>query len=436
MKSILGVLQSTSKVDFTKLNNANSKEGQVNILTDYLKQENDSYLGVVQKEWRIIWTDIQTNVRNAVISVKRDFIWDFWREFTVWAKSTAFTRDLKKLEEVDNWIDTEANQHIQNYVFNDPIPQSQYDALKQVFVNNTELFSMVNSWWFSTWVSYKQIIWWLNALNRSIKNHITVTPKRDTKFESTKWINYSLNAQWSKWLAASYDCVKSTVAGNCNPNRSKTNDIAKEFWKSVGWDFDLIMGKFQWSIKKLKQVFSNDYYDSYFDDFGNDRWVRYDGQNLGADAKNAIEPRKEAKEEKNRVKAILDECYVESALGGGYEWERVFSVFNPNGRVITCREVADFQYPVFKNISEAEWAKRKGLLESMNNWVGTTMNSADMLQSYAKVASPLDATKKFPLLSKSVYEAKWVLLELIESSIDWCLAYCSNLNAQVNCGSK
>gem|GEM_PF-6410655 len=61
-------------------------------------------------------------------------------------------------------------------------------------------------------------------------------------------------------MAKEYECVKSTVLGNCNPTRGKTNAIAKEFGRSVGNDFSHIGKKFAGSIKKLKQVFSKDFY--------------------------------------------------------------------------------------------------------------------------------------------------------------------------------
>jgi|GEM_PF-3959761 len=49
VRAVLDALQSTSRVDFDKIK-TETKQAQVNILTDYKKQETDSYFGTIQKE--------------------------------------------------------------------------------------------------------------------------------------------------------------------------------------------------------------------------------------------------------------------------------------------------------------------------------------------------------------------------------------------------
>ncbi|MFA7284461.1 MAG: hypothetical protein WC004_01400 [Candidatus Absconditabacterales bacterium] len=440
VRAVLDALQSTSRVDFDKIK-TETKQAQVNILTDYKKQETDSYFGTIQKEGRVLEMEGQSARRAVQSEGLRDFAGDFWRQFIAGAKSSVFARDEQKLETVDERIDGEATTHINNYVFKDPIPAAQLSKIKDLFGSYSALFQPVGAGGFEQGITYKTMVGWLNNLNRKVKNHIVLRPKQDMTRETDAGVNYTLHPNWSTNLAKEYECVKSTVLGNCNPTRGKTNAIAKEFGRSVGNDFSHIGKKFAGSIKKLKQVFSKDFYKGYFDGFGTD-WgvgVTINGTKLGAgDARQVKqEPAKVAKEEKERIKETLDECKQD---GSQYEIKEKRSILGPlaYNKVIGCKDTVSFEYDgvVLDGMTENEAAKRQRMIANMNDWVAGVTSSNEELDALGAIAAPLDVTPAFQDVSKSLYLAKGTLGDLIGSSIDGCLAYCSNLNGKIQCGSR
>jgi hypothetical protein len=72
----------------------------------------------------------------------------------------------------------------------------------------------------------------------------------------------------------------------------------------------------------------------------------------------------------------------------------------------------------------------------MNNFIQQTLSINDEESMLIKIASPLSVTHQAPLLSKKVYITKETVTELTQLSIESCLAFCSNLNGKVNCGSN
>ncbi len=440
VRSALDILQSTSRIDFDKLYTG-TKQAQVNILTDYKKQESDSYLGVVKQQGRIVETELQSAWRAVQTEWLRDFAGDFWRQFVGGAKSSVYTRDEKKLEEVDERIDTDATTHINNFVFGDAIPNTQVVKLKELFVAYNSMFQPIWAWWLEANITYKTFIGRLNNLNRKVKNHIIIRPKRDFKRATEKWVNYTLNPTWTQWLADSYACVGNTVIGNCNPTWGKTRALAKEFGNSVWNDFDHIGNKFKSSINKLKGVFSWSTYKGYFDGFGSEWGVGIDinGQRLGSNNKNPVQPKtppaQKAKEEKQAIKELLDECRKDDNTQYKVKERRV--ILGPIGynKTIWCKDRVAFEYQgvALDGMTENEAAKWQRMITSMNDWVDSVASSTSELDDLSKLLSPMDVTPLFQDLSKSVYAAKGTLSALIKSSIKGCLAYCSNLNDRIKC---
>ncbi len=87
-------------------------------------------------------------------------------------------------------------------------------------------------------------------------------------------------------------------------------------------------------------------------------------------------------------------------------------------------------------MTEAEEAKAVLLSTTMNNTLTKVMNMEDYDNSLSTIALPLSTTLYFPELSKLVYKTKGTVKELNANSVQGCLAFCTNLNTQVNCGSQ
>lgn len=436
VRSILDTMQSTTKVNFSTLD-PTVKQWQINTLTDYLKQENDSYLWVFNREWRIIWTDIEWAWRELTQAISRDFLADFARQTVVWLRSSALVRDEEKIEQLDEAIDREAIVHISNFVFRDKIPSDQIAKLQSVFSAYPDIFELTPwSQAFATDLSYRDMVGWLNYMQRRVKNHIVLRPKSDFKYESSAKVSYDIKKTWTDNLQESYSCVIAVVGVNCNPTYGKTAWLRDEFGKSVGKDLKTTIGKFKSSAKKLSSLFaknknSGGYFDNYFSNA-----IQYNGPSWKRSGV-AVNAAKQAKAEKQQIEEALSECFkLASENPWRYTTQRIVSLFHPEGKVVSCREKAPYEYADPGAVLEVEKTRISTLQTSMHNLITLILDMRDTNKAMAALSVPLDVTQEFPTLSKSIYSTKKTVQALNDNSIESCLAFCSNLNGQVNCGTK
>ena len=79
MRAVLNTLQSTSKIDYSKIATG-TKQANTNLLINYQKQQTDSYFGVFKREGRVIAGQIQGASLQTITAVSRDFLADFLRQ--------------------------------------------------------------------------------------------------------------------------------------------------------------------------------------------------------------------------------------------------------------------------------------------------------------------------------------------------------------------
>lgn len=431
VRSILDTLQSTSKVDYSKIATW-TKQANTNLLVDYLKQITDSYLWVFKREWRIIWGQIQWASLQTTKAVSRDFIADFFRQSVAWARSSVLTRDEDLLETIDDSIDKETIIHINNFVYSDPIPVKQVENLKIVFSNYSDIFQTGwNNWeLFSPWISYKQMIGWLNFTQRAVKNHIVIRPKNDFKFESNEKVGYSIRSNRGNTLDDAYACATANLWTACNATFGKTTSLRKEFGKSTGKELKTTLNKFKTSFEKLSKLKSKGVSNEYW----STRWVQYRGttvQDLNLPTKKEIIQSFE--ERKSLALKILADCTIKGE-NINTEQYKLYSI--QRMWIIPCQVRAPYLSKSAWNVTEAEEAKAVLLSTTMNNTLTKVMNMEDYDNSLSTIALPLSTTLYFPELSKLVYKTKGTVKELNANSVQGCLAFCTNLNTQVNCGSQ
>lgn len=447
VRSVLGTLQSTSKIDYDKIRTTDGANGKINTLIDYAKQEWDSYLWVFKREWRVINGDVVWIWFDGRQALKRDFFADFARQTVVWIRTSALTRDVDKLEELDQSIDTVATVHINNFVFSDPIPANQITSLQGIFSSYQDIFSLSPSITpFEKWLTYKDVIGWLNYTQRLMKNHVTFTPKKDFTFESKKGIWYTINPTWSQSLMDQYGCIITRWWLNCNPTYGKTKSLRKEFSQKVGKDFTLTIKKFTSSFRKLKALYNQKERDTYFGerDRGRDRGVslNVNGSNIKnnnqSSSNKSTALSQDIQQQQDQIKKQLTECKTTAQSNpDSYRTKRRFTLGKWSfGKIVSCRELSDYEIVRPVNLSEAEIAKIAKLQQSMNDHMMLIIRIDEEQDTLIKLASPRAVTTQQPLLSQKIYETRSSLHTLIDNSIQWCLSFCSNLNSKVNCGSR
>lgn len=436
--SFLKALDSTSKVDYNKIRQADGAQGKVNTLIDYIKQEWDSYLWTFKREWRVTMGDVWGISFNTLQLLKRDLFADFARQTVVGLRTSALTRDIDKLEQLDESIDREASLHITNFVFSDPLSSSQIDKLQNIFSDYQDIFTMPTSSAIQPGTTYKDIIGWLNYTQRLVKNHITFSPKKDFKYDASRWVSIAFNPNRPSQLAWAYSCVIVYGGFNCNPTYGKTKWLWDEFTHTVGKELSITLSKFSSSARKLRALYRKKERDIYFKDA--ERWVSlfFNWSKVGQNNSHSNNRSYEMKQQQDLLKKSLDECYAEVLeKPDSYSTQQSFSLDNWSfGKIVSCRKLSTYEIKTPVNISQAETARIEKLQQAMWDHMMLVMSIDDEQDALIKLSSPLSVTTHQPLLSKVIYDTKSSLHRLIDTSIQWCLSFCSNLNAKVNCGSR
>lgn len=433
MRSLLGALESTKKIDIAKLE-WNDVQWRANTLVNDQKSTLDEYLGVFKKEGRYVGGELQWATRETIKGISRDFFTNFGRETIAGVKSEALVRDLEKLEELDESIDREATTHITHFQWKEKLSVDQVAKMNQVFSTYSDIFQKAGSWVNSD-ATYKDMVTWMGHTNRIMKDHVTLQPNQDVSINSYRWITYSLKKQRSDKLQEEYSCVRSVVWLNCNPTYGKTSWLWNEFKKSAGKDLKTTFNKFKHSWEKLSILYNKkdrkEYFWSYFKDYGDDWWtsLNVNGRNINSNFFDSLaSEQKWLQSQKDSYAELLKSCKeTEWTIS---EW----ALFRAN-RII-CREPLPYEMPAINNITKQEEAKMTSLLNALNKHIELISTLDDDQTIYVNLASPLAVTHKAPLLSRAVYETKQTVHDLLGYSIESCLAFCSNLNGKVNCGSQ
>lgn len=436
MRAVLNTLQSTSKIDYSKIATG-TKQANTNLLINYQKQQTDSYFWVFKREGRVIAGQIQGASLQTITAVSRDFLADFLRQSVAWVRSSALVRDEDKLEQIDESIDREAIVHINNYVYTDPIPTAQLDSLKNIFSVYSDIFTTGgnNQVLFSPWISYQQFIGWLNYTQRTVKNHIVVRAKTDFKYESNEKVGYSISPIRGKALDDAYACATANLGTACNASFGKASSLRKEFGKSAGKELKTTLNKFKTSFQKLSNLKSK----GYFKGFGDSRGIQYRGSQVPNPAKqNPQETIQILEEDKQVVVAQLDDCIQqENSVQLDKLWNDSESLYSLQKMgLFPCKPRAPYLIKSAGNVTEPQEAKALGLTTTMNSTLSKIMDMEDSNEALSSIALPLTTTRYYPLLSQVVYTTKETVKELNANSVQWCLAFCTNLNSKVNCGSQ
>lgn len=424
--------------------NSVSLSGKViqNAKTDITKEMSEEYFGTFRREWVLVGGQIIGRSYDAIKALTRDFVWDFGRQTVAWVKAQALTRDIDKLDELDESIDAKAIRLIGSLRYRDRINNDQ----SKLIINTVSAYpDIIKEWSFviQSNATYRDMLGWMNHVQRSMKNHITFTPKKTTKLEWTNTITYILNPTWSDKLKNDYECVHMFNGSACNKTLDKTERLWDEFSKSVGKEFGVTINKFVGSSKKLRLLLSKQWRSTLFD--WSENGVEFNGKRLFFDRStwNSNVLIQDLRQEKDSLlktytvwqqseQALLN--WSEADLG---DWnsssiwpEKIYK--NTTTKWINT----SYQVSSLTNSTIAESTKVQTLLQSMNQWVDHVVSFDDEQEVLISIVSPLSVTRMQPLLSEAVYNTKLSLSHLIGDSIDACLAFCPNLNSKVNCGSK
>lgn len=438
MRSLLDVLDSDQKIDISKLEWANV-EWRANSLTNSLKQISNEYRNVVAREWRYVGGKLQWWTREAAQALWRDFLWNFTRNTVAGLRTSALERDIEKLEKLDESIDNEAISHISHYVWKDVLPNNQITKLNSVFNSYRDIFATGAV---SKSITYKDIIHRMNVMNRNMKNHITTNPKWDVAIKNYDGITFTLNSERIESLQREYSCVIAFWWLNCNQSYGKTAWLRKEFWRSAWNELTQTYNKFKETLQKLSILYNKndrqEYFGWYFQWFGSEWWTvaTVNGRRVDKEFFSNIEPWKWYKDQKTQLKKVYDECKARINVGEQNLVRDTTERTLFNRKAIWCHEYSEPVKISTPNITESEEAKLRDLEDKMNNFIQLTLAMNDEESMLIELASPLPVTHQAPLLSRKVYETKETVTELTQLSIESCLAFCSNLNGKVNCGSN
>jgi hypothetical protein len=400
-----------------------------------------------EREGRVVGADIQWATRETIQAVWRDFFSDFARQTVAGVRSSALVRDQDKLEVLDESIDREAIVHINNFVFRDKLSPEQITKLKWVFSAYQDIF-IVDAWQagIDASTTYKDMVGWLNYMQRKMKNHVVFMPKQDFKYEAKGGVRYDLKQTWSDNLKQSYSCVIAAGWLNCNPSYGKTSGLRKEFEKGAGKNIKVTLNKFKKSFEKLDMLLKkgdkSEHFWGYFEWNASERGLNYQGPEKSTKQINAAQ---DAREEKIQMQDLLDECYKKAQKNPDKyivtieKYKVEGSDFLPEGGMgisFSCREKSPYEYADPGKLTEAEKSRVITMQTNMNEFITLILALDETNEAMAVLSAPMDVTKEFPKLSKAVYDTKATIRELNKHSIESCLAFCSNLNGRVNCGKQ
>lgn len=438
VRSVLDVLDSNPKINISQLEWENV-EWRANTLINSLRDTSNEYWNVVAREWKYVGGKLQWWTREVAEALWRDFLGNFARNTVAGLRTSALERDIEKLEKLDESIDKEAISHINHFRWKDIVPDNQITKINSIFDSYSDIFATGDV---KKTTTYKDIIHRMNMTNRKVKNHITTNPKWDFSIKEYDGITFTLNPQWVQSLKVEYNCVIAVWWLNCNPSYGKTAWLRKEFGRSAWNELTQTYNKFKETLQKLSIFYNKDdrkeYFGWYFGWFGSERWTvaTVNGRRVDKEFFWNIEPWKWYKDQKTQLKKIHDECNQKiSADQKNVERDNTERTLF-NRKTIGCRDVVKPVKVDAPNITESEESKLRALENKMNNFIQLALSMNDEESTLIKLASPLSVTHQAPLLSKKVYITKETVTELTQLSIESCLAFCSNLNGKVNCGTN
>lgn len=438
LRSVLDTLDSDPKIDISKLEWENA-EWRANTLTNSLRDTSNEYWNVVAREWKYVGGKLQWWTREAAEAIRRDFLWNFARNTVAGLRTSALERDIEKLEKMDESIDNEAISHISHYRWKDVLPDNQIAKINSIFDSYRDIFS---TWTVTKSTTYKDMVHRMNVTNRTMKNHITTNPKWDFAIKTYNGITFTLNTQWVQSLKTEYNCVIALWWLNCNQSYGKTAWLRKEFGRSAWNELTQTYNKFKETLQKLSIFYNKtdrkEYFGWYFGWFGSEWWTvaTVNGRRVDKEFFSNIEPWKWYRDQKTQLKKVYDECKKRIDAGERDLVRNTTERTLFNRKTIGCHTYIEPLKVNTPNITESEESKLRALENKMNNFIQQTLSINDEESTLIKIASPLSVTHQAPLLSKKVYITKETVTELTQLSIESCLAFCSNLNGKVNCGSN